>query len=221
MSQPPPPPPPGPYAHPPLLPLEQWLDPEASRWVDPNQSTALRDMALNLGIRRGLGAMLFLLSDVLVGFCVLTYLAFPESRTLWITAGVLGVAFSFATFLVRGPARTKLPSVSPANTFHSPTSARAGFTLLAVLGIPICVIIYFPLAPLLATGALGVATFLGYYLLILLTMASVFLVPGYFIGNSRRDFRRFIEVHPEHRRTLEELSLSWRDPVANMAFGPL
>lgn len=210
-----------PYAHPPLRPLEQWLAPDASKWTDPNQATALRDMALNLGIRRGLGAMLFVLGDVLVGFTALTYLVFPGSRAAWITAGVLGIACALGAFPLWSSSRTKLPAMSPADTFRSPTDTRSGLTLTAVMAIPLGFFAYFPLAPLLSAGPFGPAAFVGYYLLLLTGAAAVFFLPGHFIGTSRRDFRRFIDAHPEHRATLEQLSLTWRDPIANKAFGPL
>lgn len=210
-----------PYAHRPLRPLEQWLDPGASRFTDPNEATALRGMALNYGIGRGLGAMLFVLGDVFVGFAVLTYLAFPGSRAVWITAGVLGIACAFGSFPLWSNSRTKLPAMKTASTFRSPTDTRSGLTLTAVIAIPLGFIAYFPLAPLLSAGPFGPTAFVGYYLLLLVGAAAVFLVPGHFIGTSRRDFRRFIDAHPEHRATLEQLSLSWRDPVANKAFGPL
>ncbi|GAA4373363.1 hypothetical protein [Paeniglutamicibacter cryotolerans] len=213
--------PPAPYQHPPLRPLEQWLAPEASTWCDPHQGTALRDMALNFGIRRGLAAMLFVLGDVLVGFAVLSFIAFPESRAAWITAGVLGIACAYASFPLWNRSRTKLPRMTPADTFRSPTDTRSGLTLTVVIGIPLGFIAYFPLAPLLSHGQFGPAFFVGYYLLLLSAAVALFLVPGHFIGTARRDFRRFIATNPEPRAALEELSLTWRDPVANQAFGPL
>jgi hypothetical protein len=50
---------------------------------------------------------------------------------------------------------------------------------------------------------------------------SVFAVPSYFIEHARRDFLADISADPQLRAALEEMSVTWRDPVGTREFGPL
>ncbi|MDR6506619.1 hypothetical protein [Arthrobacter oryzae] len=50
---------------------------------------------------------------------------------------------------------------------------------------------------------------------------GVFAVPSYFIEHARRDFLADISADPQLRAALEEMSVTWRDPVGTREFGPL
>ncbi|MDQ0075420.1 hypothetical protein [Arthrobacter oryzae] len=80
----------------------------------------------------------------------------------------------------------------------------------------------YPLASrLLERGPEGGALLLGYAVMTLVFIGSVFTVPSYFLEHARRDFLADISAEPQLRAALEEMSLTWRDPVGTREFGPL
>ncbi len=209
------------HRHPPRHELSYWLDPRTASAVPVLTGTALRSMAQNHGARRGACSVPIGLGAA-IGLASVTNLltsTTPPVPGLWM--GLLAVALLvLGRFLWR-----RVACATPKARYLSPgrgsTSIRGGLILLVVIGVPFCAMAHILLAGQLDGSARGLGAYAGYQLALVLGVVSVFFLPGYFAQHARRDLRRLIESNPGIRSELEDLSLSWVDPVGTEPFGPL
>lgn len=210
-----------PYPAAPLMPLDYWLNSDASRLAPETTVSALRDMAWTYGQFRGLIAALTGLGAVLFCGGVLAVVMMPGTLGLWVSLIAVGLGMVLSGALVR---RTKLPAIARAKqpaTSRAAGTTSSGAALAAVIALAAGGTTTLALSNWLSEGPGPAFSFVAVMLLIVLGTASVFMAPAYCIQHARRDFRQYINTNPALRQELEALSLQWRDPVANMSFGPL
>lgn len=209
------------FVHPPRHELAYWLDERIASAVPVLTGTALRSMAQNHGARRGACSVPIGLGAALALASVTNLLTSTTAPIVGLWMGLLAMALLvLGRFLWR-----RFACTTPKDRYLSPgrgsTSIRGGLILLVILGAPICAMAHMLLATQLDGSARGLGAYAGYQMALVIGLASAFFLPGYFAQHARRDLRRLIESNPGTRAELEDLSLSWVDPVGTTPFGPL
>lgn len=202
-------------------PLDYWLSSDMARMAPPTTPSALRDMAWTYGQYRGLAGACTGVAACLLGGGILAAALMTGVPALWIPLLAGGLALAAVGGLVR---RLKLPQIAhvpPPGISRGPERVSSGLGLAIFLGVATGAPLTLALSGWLSQGPGPTFAFFAVMALFVLGMASAFVVPPYFAQNARRDFRRYIENTPALRRELEAMSLNWRDPHADRAFGPL
>jgi hypothetical protein len=201
--------------------LGYWLSEEAARHAPAGVTTALRAMAWNRGQVRGLAGAALGAGVAFTGFGILG-VASGGGPGLLVGLSAPGLALVlFGTLMFRRIRRRRLPRVVEMAPSRGAGNVRSGLGL-GTFFVLIFAGIGYPLASrLLERGPEGGALLLGYAVMTLVFIGSVFTVPSYFLEHARRDFLADISAEPQLRAALEEMSLTWRDPVGTREFGPL
>lgn len=201
--------------------LSYWLSDEAARYAPAGLTTALRSMAWNRGQLRGLAGAAF---GAGLSFTGLGILAWATGGGPGILAGLAGPGLALVMFgvlmfrRIRSRRVLKVVELAPS---RGPGNLRSGIGT-AMFFVLVFGAASFPLsARLLERGPEGGVLLAGYAVMVLAFIASVFTVPSYFIEHAVRDFRADIAASPELRTALEEMSVTWKDPVGTREFGPL
>ncbi|RAX50642.1 hypothetical protein DQ353_03605 [Arthrobacter sp. AQ5-05] len=213
--------PPPEYRQPPRHELAYWLDPRTSAEVPLEAGSALRTMAQNLGARRGAASVPVGLG-IALACAALTNLvtsdALPGALPWLFLASVVLTVLGLCLWR---RVNSSTPKPGHVSTMYASRSVAGGWIMVVVLGVPLCAIAHVVLVSQFDGTGRGALAYAGYQLALLAGIVSVFFLPGYFSGHSRRDLRRLIAGNPRVRAEVEELSRSWVDPIGTMSFGPL
>jgi hypothetical protein len=201
--------------------LGYWLSEEAGRFAPAGVTTALRAMAWNRSQQRGLAGAALGTGVSLAGSGLLAVVSGGGPGLL---AGLSGPGIALVlvgALMFRRIRQRRVPRVVEAAASRAPSKFSSGIGLGAFFAVVFAVVLY-PLAGLLLDrGPVGGILLAGYATLFLLLIGSIFTLPSYFMEHARRDFRADIAASPELRQALEQMSLTWQDPVGSREFGPL
>lgn len=201
--------------------LSYWLSDEAARYAPDGVATALRSMAGNRGQRRGLAAAAVGAGAAFTGLGILGWATSGSPGFLIGLSGPGMVLALIEVLMFRRLQRHRPPKVFEMLPSRGPGNFKSGL-LTAIFFTVVFGAIFSPLSGrLLERSPEGVVLLAGYAVMVMMFFVSVFAAPAYFIEHAARDFRAEIESSPELRRTLEEMSLTWTDPVGTREFGPL
>ncbi|AFR29900.1 hypothetical protein [Arthrobacter sp. Rue61a] len=201
------------------VPLDYWIASGPALMAPSSAPSVLRDMAWNRGQYLGLAVACLGAAGSMLGAALLVLLL----------AGNIGVVIAFACVglllvcIAAGLRSTlnKVPRIRPVLGSRAPGKFSSGLWFAAFLSLIFGIGLFPVVSPLLERGPGHVLGFIAAYALLLLATVSLFAAPAYFSQHAREHFRARIGADPELRRSLEAMSLTWRDPAGNRPFGPL
>lgn len=200
--------------------LDFWLSADAAGLATPGITTALRAMAWNRSQQRGLAGAVLGVGIALTGGGLLAAAAGGIGAAA--AVGIPGVVLVIlGVSLFARIRQRKLPRITMTAPSRAPSKLSSGIGLGVFFTVMFGVILY-PLAGrLMESVPAGAVLVLGYAVLLVVLMGSVFTLPSYFMTHAVRDFKADIAASPDLRRALESLAQTWRDPVGSREFGPL
>ncbi|HEX9088671.1 MAG TPA: hypothetical protein VF867_14230 [Arthrobacter sp.] len=200
--------------------LTHWLSDDAARITPDNVTTALRSMAGNRSQYRGMAGAALGTGVSFTGLGILGWIS-GGGPGLLIGLSSPGLALAVLGALIFRRVRKRMPKVAGMAASRGPGNFRSGLGATAFFALIVGAMSYPLSTRLLEQGPEGFTLLVGYAVMVLVFIGSVFTVPAYFIEHAARDFRADIAASPGLRQSLEEMSLTWRDPVGAREFGPL